>query len=231
MAGAEVRILLRWWLGIPVISPSKAGCLCPGGCGGVLDPFGDHLVACKKSPFLARHSGVQDVVHGVCLGGQMAVRREVHAVGLERPADLLLWGWDGGRPGAVDFVITHPLAPSKWPLRIESVRGHLGEAERKKVVKNGGACGEMGWHCLPAAAHTWGGWGPEGEKTLRQVFHRATGHLEGRWKGEAVARFWEEVGTALMRGVAAQLRKGMGAMASGGESEPLVDEAGNLVLD
>jgi hypothetical protein len=66
---------------------------------------------------------------------------------------------------------------------------------------------------------------------LQGLFTRATGHLEGKAKGEVVGRHWEDVGSALMKGVAAQLRKGLQASSPVEERGEVVDEAGNMVLD
>ena len=53
---SEYRILLRWWLGLPLI-PGDAGRPCPC-CGEALDPYGDHLVSCDKNHPTQRHHAV-----------------------------------------------------------------------------------------------------------------------------------------------------------------------------
>ena len=63
---------------------------------------------------------------------------------LERPADILLIGWDRGRDVAVDVQVTHPLALSCHPLSLEKAKRHLPEAEAAKQNKEGSQCLNVG---------------------------------------------------------------------------------------
>ena len=51
------RILLGWWLGLPLATPFEGhdtSPVCPF-CGTSTDSFGDHLLCCNKAEFYTRH--------------------------------------------------------------------------------------------------------------------------------------------------------------------------------
>ena len=50
----ECRLLLRFWLGAPLVPAQWQGAACPL-CGQVLDVLGDHVVCCNKNNLKQRH--------------------------------------------------------------------------------------------------------------------------------------------------------------------------------
>jgi hypothetical protein len=155
---SEYRLLLRWWLGLPLF-PGDAGLECPTGCGCTLDPFGDHLVACHRNQLTLRHNGVRDALQGVLQRFGVACRREVPlACRLQRPGDLAI-DHLGPRPILVDLVGTHPLAPGK-ARSVASCRQALGEAEQVKIERYHTNCAAEGYSFEPLAFHCWSGLGP-----------------------------------------------------------------------
>jgi len=58
LTGANYSTQLKWHLNVPLLPVDCAGRPCPL-CGGPVDVFGDHAVACKKSGFGDRHLGTQ----------------------------------------------------------------------------------------------------------------------------------------------------------------------------
>ena len=96
-----------------------------------------------------------------CTPGGVAFAKEVHAGGLERPADILLLGWDKGRDVCVDLTVRSPTTLDAFPLSVERTKRLLREAEKDKLAAAQAACAVMGWGCHPVAYSTWGGAGPE----------------------------------------------------------------------
>eukprot|EP00731_Ephydatia_muelleri_P021996 Em0014g587a len=86
----EFQMAIRWWLGLDTSGRS----MCPFCPDTALDPLGHHAVTC-------RHGG--DVVTRAIIVYEM--RDLAHT----RPADILIAGWDRGKPAALDLTITSPL--------------------------------------------------------------------------------------------------------------------------
>ena len=51
----EHRLLLRWWLGLPILPVGVTLPGCPL-CRGSIDPFGDHFVSCEQNGSTQRHN-------------------------------------------------------------------------------------------------------------------------------------------------------------------------------
>ena len=56
--GCDLRLALRWWLGIPLVSVAGGFAACPAS-GAPLDVFGGHTVSCAFNGFLVRHQILQ----------------------------------------------------------------------------------------------------------------------------------------------------------------------------
>ena len=107
----DFRHLLRWWLGAPLLVGSDATA-CPL-CGEFIDPFGDHIVCCRKNGITERHHAIRDALLAACARVGAAARKEQGCDGGTRDADVLLMAWNKGRHTAVDLVLEHALAPSR----------------------------------------------------------------------------------------------------------------------
>ena len=65
---------------------------------------------------VARHNRLRDIFANFCRKAHLSVRVEV-GYGLardhinSRPADILVRGWDRGKPAAFDVTVTSPLTP------------------------------------------------------------------------------------------------------------------------
>ena len=168
LSDVDFRSLSRFWLGIPVLPVGRCLPPCPA-CGEALDPFGDHLVGCKKNLMVPRHHALRDQLCDVLQKAGLRHKAEVvippgggrvSPFALERPADILLIGWDRGRDVAVDLTFSHPLNVSCHPLSREKAKRHLTDVEHAKKTKEGAQCTAVGWGFHPAAFSPWGGaWG------------------------------------------------------------------------
>lgn len=204
MGPIEYRLMLRWWLGAPILSARQAAAACPM-CSQPLDCFGDHLVACNRNGIHARHTALQMGLSQVLRTAGIPHKLEVMGLGMDRPADLLLDNWATGQAAAVDLTISHPLAPSAYPLAPAGVAGHLATAEAAKMAKHSASCDAMKWHCTPMAFHPWCGLGPTALQTLTRVVKMATGDLSGNERACKAHEIWSSLSFTLARAVAGQL--------------------------
>ena len=201
---AEFRLLLRWWLGLPILPTGVTLPECPL-CRESVDPFGDHLVCCEQNGCAARHNAFRNAFFAVCVQHGIAVEKEPECLAGRRPADVLLLLWTRGQHVAVDFVCTHPAGPAQYPL--EGARGakHCNRAEASKLRENSAPCQEKGWGFSPFAVSTWGGLGTSAKAVLFEVSKRATADLRGWPKTHALQAIRETLSVTLMREVARQL--------------------------
>ena len=201
---AEFRLLLTWWLGLPIL---RTGVTLPGCplCGEAIDPFGDHFVCCERNGCTQRHNAVRDAFFAMCVRAGMAVEKEARCVGQRRPADILLLLWSRGQHVAIDFVCTHPAGLAQHPLVVENAAKHCNRAEAQKVKKDGPPCEAAGWGFSPFAINTWGGLGSSAKAVLFEVTKRATADLQGWPKTRALDQIRQDLSVTLMREIARQL--------------------------
>ena len=133
---AIYRILLRWWLGLPLSIPSECRDLSPACpfCGVATDCFGDHLLCCNKSEFHTRHQVIVKCLTAFVAAAGIPVANEVQIAGRERPADLFVVRWTTPDPATVDVTVTHPLAPSLG-LNLRAARETAATKEKKRLPR------------------------------------------------------------------------------------------------
>ena len=87
----------------------------------------------------------------------------------QRPADLLVTGWDRGRPAAMDITVTSPNSPVILGELCQVVGAAALAAENRKRQTNGPKCQELGWACTPLAVETYGNWGEFAQGTFSSL--------------------------------------------------------------
>ncbi|GKE30490.1 putative reverse transcriptase domain-containing protein, partial [Tanacetum coccineum] len=116
MSPVEYRTILKYRLMIPLF-PVDAICpVCRKAC---LDSFGEHAVHCKELPgFKYRHDMVRDVLFDICRRAGISAKKEAPVNFLTdpsngrstlSPADVLVFGWVGGKHACVDLTGVSPL--------------------------------------------------------------------------------------------------------------------------
>ncbi len=113
--GCEFRLLLRCWIGLPILPTGVTLPECPL-CRESVDPFGDHLVCCEQNGCAARNNAFRNAFFAVCVQHGIVVEKEPECLAGKRTADVLLLLWTRGQHVAVDFVCTHPAVPAQYPL-------------------------------------------------------------------------------------------------------------------
>ena len=200
----EFRLLLRWWLGLPILPVGVTLPGCPL-CRGSIDPFGDHFVCCEQNGSTQRHNAFRDAFHTMCVRYGVAVEKEAECLAGRRPADILLINWSRGQHVAVDFVCSHPMGLAQHPLVADNAKKHCNLAEARKVQTDGPPCEAKGWGFSPFALSTWGGLGTSAKGVLFEVTKRATADMRGWPKTRALLEIREGLSVTLMRQVARQL--------------------------
>jgi len=110
---AELRVLLRWWLGKEIVDIPAADSttLCPF-CSEPCDCYGDHIMCCRRVEFHSRHHAVVSALSHAMESAGLRVTNEVTVTGKKRPADIFISQRSDNGPLAIDVTVTHPLAPS-----------------------------------------------------------------------------------------------------------------------
>ena len=87
----------------------------------------------------------------------------------DRPADLLIPHWSGGKDTALDFTVVNPLQGALvGRVAVEGGSG-VDHAHMVKVRKHEQRCAAEGIHFLPVAVDTFGGWHPSALATIRKL--------------------------------------------------------------
>ncbi|GJV27057.1 hypothetical protein Tco_1383505 [Tanacetum coccineum] len=111
MSPVEYRTILKYRLMILLFPVDAIFPVCRKAC---LDSFGEHAVHCKELPgFKYRHDMVRDVLFDICRRAEISAKKEAPVNFLTdpsdgrstlRPADVLVFGWVGGKHACVDLT-------------------------------------------------------------------------------------------------------------------------------
>ena len=155
---------------------------------------------------VARHNRLRDIFANFCRRAHLSVQVEV-GYGLARdhinshPADILVQGWDRGKPAAFDVTVTSPLTPVSLNNASASVGAAAYAAECRKHAANDTRCQELGWLCIPLAVETYGNWGKEAQS----VFSRLASLLsisQAIPKPKMLSEIYSRLNMSLVRSVA-----------------------------
>lgn len=207
MSALEYRTILKYRLMIPLFPVDEPCPICRKVC---LDSFGDHAVHCKELPgFKYRHDLVRDVLHDVLKRAGISSKKEAPVNFLTdplegrstlRPADILVFGWAGGKHACVDLTGVSPLVG----LRDNGfVAGQAAlKAESSKAAKHEKACLENQHVFIPFAFDTFGFLAPEAGEFLTRVQRVVQSNCSTPKKQNFI---FSRIGFAIQKGVAAQL--------------------------
>ena len=180
----EYRLLLGWWLGVPLLAEDTSASRCPQ-CGDSVDIYGDHAVSCRRNGPWLRHRALQDTLQAMLVGSGIAARREVSVGSKDRPADIYLPSFAGSGPVAIDFTIRHPTIPSV-PINPASASKVVERHEEAKKERYTAMCADAGCTFVPWGMSTWGGFGPEALKLLQRLTVHMVGDKSGSLKAKRV---------------------------------------------
>ena len=109
----EFLILLKWWMGIPLVPTGKMfDC---NKCGAIIDASGYHALTCKSGgDLIHRHNTIRDTIGKACQMAGWNPRLEkpgLIANTNDRPADIYIPSLTNGNSCAADVAVTHALQP------------------------------------------------------------------------------------------------------------------------
>ena len=118
-----------------------------------------------------------------------------------RPADILIAGWDRGKPAALDLTITSPLCSAILSESCHQAGVAALAVEVRRLHSNGPKCQELGWSCIPLAVETYGNWGKEAHDTFSRLASYLAIHQSSP-KSAVVAEIYGQLNIALVRSIA-----------------------------
>ncbi|KAJ0714665.1 putative exostosin [Helianthus annuus] len=207
MSAVEYRAILKYRLMIPMYLEDEICPICRKAC---MDKYGEHAIHCKELPgFKYRHDWVRDVLGDILRRAGISAKKEAPVNFLTdpmegrstlRPADLLVFGWAGGKHACVDLTGVSPLAGLRESGFVagQAIR----KAESKKVDKHAKACADNQHAFVPFAFDTFGSLAPEAIRLLtrvQKVVHSSCSSTGGQ------GFIFNRLGFAIQKGVAAQL--------------------------
>ncbi|GJR59436.1 hypothetical protein Tco_1501598 [Tanacetum coccineum] len=174
MSPMEYHTILKYRLMIPLFLADAICHVCRKAC---LDSFGEHAVHCKELPGIKyRHDMVRDVLFDICRRAGISTKKEAPVNFLTdpsdgrstlRPADVLVFGWVGGKHACVDLTGVSPL------VGLSSRGFTVGQAALKaascKVAKHEKACIKNQHVFIPFAFDSFDFLAPEAMKLLTKV--------------------------------------------------------------
>jgi hypothetical protein len=191
---------IKWWLGLQIVQDAQQKC---PGCTAQVDPFGDHLMCCKRNNFALRHNSVQDALFTILSTTGQGVQKEVPLPNAAdshlRPADLLLSSWQDGKPTALDVTVCHGWQQGEQSSNRERWRTFLKRKEAAKHQKYDVPCSNSGWSFTTVALGTWGGLGPESAKLLSRIVKRASAWQEGELRTMKQSELYQSISLSLAR--------------------------------
>ncbi|KAJ0558888.1 putative exostosin [Helianthus annuus] len=207
MSPVEYRTILKYRLMIPLFPVDEVCPVCHKAC---LDSFGEHAIHCRELPgFKYRHDLVRDVLFDIVRCAGISAKKEAPVNFLTdplegrstlRPADILVFGWVGGKHACVDLTGVSPL------VGLGSSAFTVGQAALKaasgKVIKHEKACLDNQHVFIPFAFDTFGFLAPEAVDLLSRVQRVMHSNVMTPRSMDVV---FKRLSFAIQKGVAAQL--------------------------
>ena len=177
-------------------------------CGSHSDAMGDDAISCRaKGERIARHNQLRDALFHTASSALLAPSREERALlsgGDQRPADVLISNWSGGKDAAMDITVVNPLQLTLLARAAVEPGYALGHAYHRKWQKHGDACWAEGIIFHPLLVETMGGWS---ESAAHQVSRlgQALARAMGQEELDTIRHLFGRLSILLMRGNSALL--------------------------
>ncbi|KAL5469375.1 hypothetical protein EMCRGX_G030626 [Ephydatia muelleri] len=147
-----------------------------------LDPLGHHAATCKHGgDAVLRHNKLRDILVESFHQAHICVQVEAGS-GLSqdhsnsRPADILVFDRDQGKPAALDLTVVSPLNANILKEAGMTAGSAAQAAEVRKHTANGQRCTNLGWSCIPLAVELYGAWGREAQMCFTLLATRLAVH-------------------------------------------------------
>ncbi|GJR29738.1 hypothetical protein Tco_1105970 [Tanacetum coccineum] len=205
MNGKTYRCVLCYRLGVPLFSVSKPCSACSKVFTG--DVYGDHAVSCAGVIGIKhRHNTVRDTLIDICSRSGISAGKEVD-IGLGgdgdkalRPADMLLYSWEGGLDVCVDLTGSSPLTQTGMT---DFVPGRVViDAAQRKRGKYMTKCADIGYGFPPFSFSSFG----ELEKDVVTLLKRVRKFSMAQDIGaRAAVHIFNRISFSIAKGVGAQI--------------------------
>ena len=152
------------------------------------------------------HNRLRDEVFDLCHHAHLSVSVErghglTRDLAHTRPADILIAGWDRGKPAALDLTITSPLCSVILGESCHQAGAAALAAETRKLHSNGPKCQELGWSCIPLAVETYDNWGKQAHDTFSRLASFLAIHQSSP-KAVVVAEIYGRLNVVLVQSIA-----------------------------
>ncbi|GJY96150.1 hypothetical protein Tco_0512511 [Tanacetum coccineum] len=205
MNGKTYRCVLCYRLGVPLFSVLKP---CPA-CSKVStgDVYGDHAVSCAGVIGIKhRHNAVRDTLVDICFRSGISAGKEVD-IGLGggcdkalRPADMLLYSWEGGLDVCVDLTGSSPLTQTGMADFLPG-RPVIDAAQRKRC-KYMTKCADIEYGFLPFSFSSFGELEKDAVTLLKRVRKFSIAQDIG---ARAAVHIFNRISFSIAKGVGAQI--------------------------
>ena len=204
LRAAEFVVATKFRLGMKIFDKDGA---CPA-CLKPSDSLGDHAVMCGTGgERIARHNFLRDALFETAASAGLAPSKEGRALlpgNQRRPADVLIPHWSGGRDGALDVTVTHPLQDLTRAGEAAQAGHALTVAYDKKMKGASEQCSQQGLAFIPIVAESFGGWHQVAQEQIKKLAACLARHT-GQDEGEATSHLFSRCALLLQRGLAALL--------------------------
>ena len=171
-------------------------------CQSASDAWGDHALGCAYGgERIACHNQLRDALFDMARQASLGPAREERALipGREdRPADVFIPGWSGGRDAALDITVVSPMHNLLRKQAAEEVGSALEHRLRTKMDKYHEPCNTEGIHFTPQVLDTFGAWHREAVDTIKKLGRQLAAHT-GREEGETVPHMFQRLSILLAK--------------------------------
>ena len=194
----------KYRLGVPVFSNDGP---CPI-CQRPSDMLGDHAIVCaNRGEVIARHNHLRNALFEAAQAANLAPRKEEQALipgNNNKPADVLIPYWTGGRPTALDVTVRSPLSPTYVNRAAQTPGSTLDLAWQAKCRGTLDACNNQGIVFIPLPVETLGGWHKKAVEQIMRIAH-AKARSKGQDQDEASRHLFQQLAVMLVKGNTALL--------------------------
>ena len=171
-------------------------------CRVLSDRHGDHAISCGiGGERIARHNHCREALIQTAQQAGLGPIREPEGLlpgSDDRPADLLIPHWSGGRDTALDFTVVNPLQAALVGRAAQEGGSAVEHATMGKLRKYEERCAMEGIAFVPLAVDTLGGWHPTALSSITKLGRQLARNV-GREDQEVVRHLRQRLAVLLVR--------------------------------
>ena len=200
LGNRDFRVAIRHRLGMRLYGEDTACKFCDR----MSDRYGRHSLVCTKQTgaWIHRHNSLRDSLFVVAQSAGLGPTKE--EMGLisdrqDKPGDITIPQWKGGRGAAFDVAVTSTDQVST----LKQASKQAGVAARRKYTSKMNKAKDLveaenhSFH--PLIIETYGGWHPESELVIRELARRMAANLK-RDEEETIRHVFQRLSMLLVRG-------------------------------